>query len=92
VESVINPKRLVIGLVRSLRAPGADRKAILKEVWGELPLELSLRRHRLLDGFRSTRPTSTERAGWSVGTPNSEPSYRPAADDEGLAAAAESAA
>jgi menaquinone-9 beta-reductase len=92
VESVINPKRLVIGLVRALRAPGADRKAILQEVWGELPMELSLRRHRLLDGFRSTRPTSTERAGWSVGTPHSEPSYRAAAAEEGLAAAADSVA
>jgi hypothetical protein len=89
---VINPKRMVIGLVRSLRAPGADRKAILKEVWGELPHELTLRRHRLIDGFRSTRPTSTERAGWSVGTPHGEPSYRLAATENDLAAAAESAA
>lgn len=85
VENVISPKRMVIGLVRSLRAPGANRKAILKEVWGELPLELSLRRHRLLDGFRSTRPTSTERAGWSVGTAHADPSYRPAAAEDALA-------
>jgi hypothetical protein len=42
-------------------------------------MEISLRRHRLIDRFRSTRPTSTERAGWSVGEPNSPPSYRPAA-------------
>jgi flavin-dependent dehydrogenase len=91
VEAVISPKRLVTGLVRALRAPGADRKAILKEAWGELPLEISIRRHRLIDGFRSTRPTSTERTGWSVGTPHSEPSYRPAAEN-GLAATAESAA
>jgi hypothetical protein len=92
VESVINPKRLVIGLVRSLRAPGADRRAILKEVWGELPMEVSLRRHRLLDGFRSTRPTATERAGWSVGAPHAEPAYRPAATEDAVAPAAEPAA
>jgi hypothetical protein len=86
VETVINPKRLVIGLSRALRTPGVDRLAILKEAWGEVPSELTLRRHRLIDGFRSTRPTSTERAGWSVGTPQSEPSYRPAATEDGLAA------
>ena len=92
VESVINPKRLVVGLTRALRAPGADRKAILKEVWGELPMEISLRRHRLLDGFRSSRPAATERAGWSVGEPHAEPSYRPAATEDALAPAAEPAA
>jgi flavin-dependent dehydrogenase len=92
VESVINPRRLVIGLVRALRAPGADRKAILKEAWGELPLELSLRRHRLLDGFRSTRPTATERAGWSVGTAHAMPSYRPAAAEGARAPVTDSAA
>jgi hypothetical protein len=92
VENVISPKRMAIGLARALRAPGADRKAILKEVWGELPLELTLRRHRLLDGFRSTRPTATERSGWSVGTPHSEPSYRPAATANELAPATESIA
>lgn len=87
VESVINPKRLVIGLVRALRAPGAARGAILREAWGEVPHELSLRRHRLLDGFRSTRPTSTERTGWSVGDPHSPPSYRPATEADGSAPA-----
>jgi hypothetical protein len=92
VENVINPKRMAIGLVRSLRAPGADRKAILKEVWGELPLELTLRRHRLLDGFRSTRPTATERDGWSVGDPPGEPSYRPAATPSEVPTAQEPAA
>ncbi|HTK61034.1 MAG TPA: NAD(P)/FAD-dependent oxidoreductase [Pseudonocardia sp.] len=82
VENVISPKRLVVGLVRALRAPDADRKAVLKEAWGELPMELTLRRHRLLDGFRSTRPTATERDGWSVGDPHGEPSYRPAAEPQ----------
>jgi hypothetical protein len=55
---------------------------VLKEAWGELPMELTLRRHRLLDGFRSTRPTATERDGWSVGDPHGEPSYRPAAEPQ----------
>jgi 2-polyprenyl-6-methoxyphenol hydroxylase-like FAD-dependent oxidoreductase len=79
VEAVIHPGRLVRGLVRAFTAPGADRKAIVEELRTELPMEISLRRHRLVDRFRSTRPTSTERAGWSVGEPNSPPSYRPAA-------------
>ncbi|WP_412842890.1 NAD(P)/FAD-dependent oxidoreductase, partial [Candidatus Frankia alpina] len=63
VETVINPARLVTGLIRALRAPGADRRAIFKELRTELPMEISIRRHRLLDGFRSTRPTATERDG-----------------------------
>ena len=79
VESIIHPGRLVRGLVRAWRAPGADRRAILAELRTELPMEISARRHRLLDDFRSTRPTATERSGWSVGEPPSPPSYRPAA-------------
>lgn len=76
VESVINPTRLVTGLLRAWRAPGADRRAIIRELRTELPLEVSLRRHRLLDGFRSTRPTATERDGWDVGPTPNAPSYR----------------
>ena len=76
VESVIGPTRLVTGLLRAWRAPGADRRAIIRELWTELPLEVSLRRHRLLDGFRSTRPTATERDGWDVGPTPNAPSYR----------------
>jgi flavin-dependent dehydrogenase len=79
VESVIGPVRLVTGVVRALRSPGADRRAILREIRVELPQEISLRRHRLLDGFRSTRPTATERDGWSVGPTPKPPSYRAAA-------------
>jgi hypothetical protein len=45
----------------------------------ELPLEWQARRHRLIDGFRSTRPTIIERADWSVGDAPA-PSNRPAAD------------
>jgi menaquinone-9 beta-reductase len=80
VEAVINPGRLVTGLVRALRLPGADRRAILRELRTELPMEISLRRHRLLDGFRSTRPTATERAGWSVGPAPAPPSWRTASE------------
>jgi menaquinone-9 beta-reductase len=79
IESIIHPGRLVRGLVRAWRAPGADRRAILAELRTELPMEISARRHRLLDEFRSTRPTPTERDGWTVGEPASPPSYRPAA-------------
>jgi 2-polyprenyl-6-methoxyphenol hydroxylase-like FAD-dependent oxidoreductase len=82
VESIINPKRLARGLFGALKLPGADRRAILREVWGELPMEISARRHRLLDGFRSTRPTATERSGWSVGSAPRPPSWRAAADTD----------
>jgi flavin-dependent dehydrogenase len=68
VESVINPVRLTRGLVRALRAPDADRRAIWRELRVELPMEIGLRRHRLLDGFRSTRVVATERSGWSIGS------------------------
>ncbi|HJQ47015.1 MAG TPA: NAD(P)/FAD-dependent oxidoreductase [Amycolatopsis sp.] len=71
VEAVIGPVRLARGLVRALRAPGADRRAIWRELRVELPMEIGLRRHRLVDGFRSDRPVATERTGWSIG--NGEP-------------------
>ncbi|MCW2515598.1 MAG: dependent oxidoreductase [Mycobacterium sp.] len=80
VESIINPGRLARGLVRALKKPGADRRAILREVCSELPMEISARRHRLLDEFRSTKPTATERSGWSVGSAPRPPSWRAAAD------------
>jgi hypothetical protein len=86
VESIINPMRLARGLIRALTTPGIDRGAILREAWGELPMEISARRHRLLDGFRSTRPTATERSGWSVGSVPRPPSWRVAADSEVTAA------
>jgi 2-polyprenyl-6-methoxyphenol hydroxylase-like FAD-dependent oxidoreductase len=79
IEAIITPGRMVRGLVNALRAPGADRKAILREVVAEIPAEIGARRHRLLDGFRSTRPAGTEREGWDVGSPPSPPSRRPAA-------------
>ena len=82
VESIINPTRLARGLARALTTSGVDRRAVLREVWGELPMEISARRHRLLDGFRSTRPTATERSGWSVGSAPRPPSWRAAADTD----------
>src|SRR5271163_436665 len=82
VESIINPTRLARGLARALTTSGVDRRAVLREVWGELPMEISARRHRLLDGFRSTRPTATERSGWSVGSAPRQPSWRAAADTD----------
>jgi hypothetical protein len=79
IESIISPSHLVRGLVGALRKPGADRGAIMREVLQELPLEWQARRHRLIDGFRSTRPVATERADWSVGDAPGPPSRRAAA-------------
>jgi len=88
IESIVSPTHLVKGLVAALRRPGADRRGILRQVAGELPLEWHARRHRLLDGFRSTRPTKTERAGWDVGEPPCPPSYRRAREDAVVSAPA----
>lgn len=79
IESVISPGRLVRALRQAWREPGADRRAILSEVVREVPQEIGLRRHRLIDGFRSTRPVSTEHAGWSVGKQPILPHHRSAA-------------
>jgi 2-polyprenyl-6-methoxyphenol hydroxylase-like FAD-dependent oxidoreductase len=76
VENVINPVRLVRGLVRALREPGADRRAIFAEVRREIPNEIGLRRHRLIDAFRSARPVTTEHPGWSVDKPPAHRSDR----------------
>lgn len=81
IEQIISPTHLVKGLTRALRAPGADRRAILRNVLEELPHEITARRNRLLDGFRSTRKTSTERPEWTVGEAPGPPSRRPAQDD-----------
>jgi 2-polyprenyl-6-methoxyphenol hydroxylase-like FAD-dependent oxidoreductase len=86
VERIINPTRLARGLAHALTTSGVDRRAVLREVWGELPMEISARRHRLLDGFRSTRPTATERSGWSVGSAPRPPSWRAAANADAPAA------
>jgi 2-polyprenyl-6-methoxyphenol hydroxylase-like FAD-dependent oxidoreductase len=79
VENVLNPRRLVGGLLAALREPGADRRAIFAEVASQLPHEIGIRRHRLLDGFRSTKPVSTENPGWSVGKPPIVAGHRAAA-------------
>jgi hypothetical protein len=80
IEAIVSPTHLVKGLVAALRRPGADRRAIIGQVRRELPLEWQTRRNRLIDGFRSTKPTDTERAGWDVGTPPGPPSRRAAQD------------
>ncbi|MGQ0625729.1 MAG: NAD(P)/FAD-dependent oxidoreductase [Sporichthyaceae bacterium] len=80
IESIISPAHLVPGLIRALRLPGADRRAILRDVAAEIPHEITARRHRLLDGFRSTRATSTERPGYSLGPAPAPPSWRSATD------------
>jgi hypothetical protein len=79
IEAIITPGRMLKGLVNALRAPDADRRSILREVVAELPAEIGARRHRLLDGFRSTRSAGTERDGWDVGS-GQPPSWRPAAN------------
>lgn len=86
IEAIVSPAHLAKGLVAALRRPGADRRAILRQALGELPLEWQARRNRLLDGFRSTKPTGTERDGWDVGTPPGPPSRRPAGDTAPTAA------
>ncbi len=67
IEKTLGPSRMARGLVDALRGPNADKWSILVEAAREIPQEISLRRHRLIDGFRSTRPTATENAGWSLG-------------------------
>jgi 2-polyprenyl-6-methoxyphenol hydroxylase-like FAD-dependent oxidoreductase len=84
IEAIVSPNHLARGLVAALRRPGADRRAILWDVWRELPLEVQTRRHRLLDGFRSTRPVGTERPDWSVGAAPGPPSRRPAASGSAI--------
>ena len=79
IEAIITPARMMRGLARVLRSGSAARQGVLRELRSEVPLEWGARRHRLIDGFRSTRPTGTERDGWSVGT-GKEPSWRPASD------------
>ncbi|MCW2750022.1 MAG: dependent oxidoreductase, partial [Aeromicrobium sp.] len=37
IEAIITPGRMLKGLVNALRAPGADRRSILREVVAELP-------------------------------------------------------
>ncbi|MCU1643006.1 MAG: dependent oxidoreductase [Nocardia sp.] len=68
VEHVLNPVRLTAAVIRALRTPGVNRREILAEVAQQLPHEIDVRRHRLIDGFRSSRKISTERPGWTVGT------------------------
>ncbi|MCW2852243.1 MAG: dependent oxidoreductase, partial [Nocardioides sp.] len=66
VEAIITPQRMLLGLGRVIRSGRDARRGLLRELRTELPMEWGSRRHRLLDGFRSTRPTATERPGWDV--------------------------
>ena len=79
IEAIIAPSRMVRGLAQVLQQPDVDRRALLHELKTELPMEVTARRHRLLDGFRSTRPTATERDGWQFGD-SRPPSFRAASD------------
>lgn len=76
IENTLHPLRLGKALVQALRTSDTDKRAILAEVAAEIPHEIDVRRHRLLDGFRSTRPTSTENPGWTVGAPPKTSSAR----------------
>lgn len=69
IENTLHPLRLGKALVQALLTPGSDKRAILAEVAAELPHEIDIRRHRLIDGFRSTRKISTENPDWTVGRP-----------------------
>jgi flavin-dependent dehydrogenase len=69
IENTLHPVRLGKALAQALLAPGSDKKAILAEVAAEIPHEIDIRRHRLFDGFRSTRKITTENPGWTVGPP-----------------------
>ncbi|WP_273735334.1 hypothetical protein [Mycolicibacterium septicum] len=78
VENVLNPRRMVGGLLNALHSPGADRRAIVAEVARELPHEIGIRRRRLPDGFRSTKPSPPRiRAGPWVRRRSSPATGRP---------------
>ena len=73
IERIIGPARLGTALVKALATRGADRRDVLREVAGELPIELGIRAESLRDRFRDTGWAPSERAGWDVGP---EPSRR----------------
>lgn len=79
IENIITPRRMATGLVKVIRKGPEARRGLLRELRTELPMEWGARRHRLIDGFRSTRPTATERSGWDVGKWR-EPSMQPATE------------
>jgi hypothetical protein len=77
IERIIHPAKLTRATVRALVTPGADRRAVLREVAQELPLEFAIRRENWFGGFRYAGWSPTERPGWSVGAP---PVRRPVTD------------
>lgn len=69
-ERVVGPSHLVRGLAGALMRSGdSTRLELLREALGELPAEIDIRRERWSGGFRSTRPTATERQDWSLPAP-----------------------
>lgn len=69
IEQVIGPRKLIRGATRALLARGADRKAILREIAREIPIELGIRWEKCFGGFRRTGWGPSERPGWSLGEP-----------------------
>ncbi len=67
VERVVGPGRMVKALARVLTTPGADRRAILREVAEEIPIEIGIRREWWFGGFRYAGRSASEHPGWELG-------------------------
>jgi menaquinone-9 beta-reductase len=67
IEHIIGPGRMGRALVKALGAAGGERRALLREVADELPVELGIRWETWRDRFRYTGWAPSERAGWDVG-------------------------
>jgi 2-polyprenyl-6-methoxyphenol hydroxylase-like FAD-dependent oxidoreductase len=79
VERIIGPGRLGRALARALLTGGADRRAVLREVAAELPIEVGIRRESWFGRFRYSGWSPSERPGWSVGRPPAARSTTPTA-------------
>jgi hypothetical protein len=88
-EDVIGPAHQVRGLVNALRRPGADRAAVLREAREEVLMDVDVRLERLFGGFRSRRPSRTERTDydWPGPVPIGRPAGQPPAGREAQAVA-----
>ena len=69
IENTIHPILLGKALVRAMCTRGVSPLSVVREAAAAVPEEIDLRRHRLWEGFRSTRQFSTENQGWTVGRP-----------------------
>jgi flavin-dependent dehydrogenase len=69
IEQIIGPTRLVKALAAAWRTPGANRRDILREVAGELPIEAGIRWENASRRFRYTGWSPSERPGWDLGPP-----------------------